>query len=455
VKRIGVAQASLFAVVAMLSVRWLAVAAAAGVSSLPLWLLAFALFHIPLSLAIAELTSRFPGDASLYGWVRGVLGPRAGFLCGWAYWLALFPYFASLIYFVAGLAVSATGSDRDPALFLAISIALVVALTAVQLFGLGASRWLTSAGAAGAWIVVGLFFAAAAVVVARGDSATRFADGPWLATPSAGTAILWSTMVFGVCGGETIGFLRGHIAGGMRGVVRALAVVAAMLFVAYVAGTAAVLAILRPQDVTHLSGLPDTIRAALAQAGLDALGTVGVALFAASMIGALAAWFGIAPRLPMEAGLDRFLPPVFARRHPRTGAPVAAILLQAVLTLGVVVLGQAGETAEVAYDLLVQLSVLTVAIPYLLVFVAYARRSRWAQRAGDGDVWLPPGGATTGRVAAAVGIAANVAAIACTLVPEPGAPHPIATLLKIAGTAAVAMVVGLVLYELRRAPAPA
>ena len=232
-------------------------------------------------------------------------------------------------------------------------------------------------------------------------SATDFAAASYVPTGNFDTAILWGTLVFALCGSETIGFLRNDMRGGMKTVVRVLARSASFSSSSNALGTAAMLAVLPKAELTRLSGLPDAIHAAFLRVGLPGLSHASPSrcshcpCWAASRPGSASA-----RELPMEAGIDNFLPPVFAKKNPKTGAPTAAILLQGALILSMVVLSQAGEGAAAAYDFLVSMSVLSVTIPYLLVFVAYLSRSRWPESA---DAWTPPGGARMGLFLGVVG----------------------------------------------------
>ena len=198
---------------------------------------------------------------------------------------------------------------------------------------------------------------------------------------------------------------------------------------------------------------PDALHAAFFRVGFPAFAVVAIALFAVSQIGGLTAWFGIGVRLPVEAGIDNFLPPVVAQKNPTTGAPVASILLQGGLTVFMVIFSQAGASAATAYDFLVSMSVLTATIPYVYVFAAYLARKRWPAAA---NAWLPPGGARTGLVLGIVGMIATLVAIACTLVPNGTDAHPFATFLKIVLATFAMLVVGLAFYWLgTRRPAAA
>ncbi len=97
---------ALYMFVTSIGIRWIAVAAAVGPASLPLWLLAMFVFFVPLAVATAELTARYEGEGGIYLWARDGIGPLAGFICGWLYWLSLMPYFAGILYFLSGLAIA-------------------------------------------------------------------------------------------------------------------------------------------------------------------------------------------------------------------------------------------------------------------------------------------------------------------------------------------------------------
>jgi len=435
-----------YAIVATIGIRWLPVAAALGPASLPLWLLALVTFYVPLSVATVELTARFPGSGSLYGWARGGIGPLAGFVCGWFYWVSLLPYFAGIIYFMSGLILSAAGADtHNTTLCLAISVGLACAATALQLLGLRFAKWLPNFGAGGSWLIFFLIVFAAGVLLWRGAGATNFAAASYLPRLNFDTAILWGTMVFALGGSETVAFLRADIHGGMRTIRQVLTALGIAMVTIYMAGTVAMLVILPQADLTRLSGLPDALHAAFSHVGFPSLAMVAIAGLALSQFGGLSAWFGIGARLPVEAGIDSFLPPVFAARHAKTGAPVAAILLQGGFTLVMVVLSQAGASAAAAYDFLIAMSVLTSTIPYVFVFAVYLSHKRWPEAE---LAWRPRGGARTSRVLGSVGMVATLVAIACTLVPSNTDLQPLATFIKIAISTLVMLGVGLLLYWL-------
>jgi len=440
--------ATLYTIVMNTGLRWLPIAAAAGPAALPLWLLALATFFVPLATATAELSAHFKDEGGIYLWVRDTYGPLAGFLCGWFYWFALMPYFAGILYFLAGLLMAAQGMDtHDTTLYLAFSVGLAILVTAFQFAGLGVAKWLPNFGTVASWLIFFMLMAIAVLFVLRGASATNFASSTYMPAMNFDTAILWGTIVFAFSGAEAVGFLRNDIEGGFRTVLRVLAVLGPAIAIMYIVGTAVMLVILPASQMTRLGGFADTLHAVFSRAGLSSLAPIVLVFLALSQLGGLTAWFGAGARLPLAAGLDNFLPPVFARRNAKTGAPIAAILLQGALMIFFVVLGQAGASAAAAYDFLVAMSILTNTLCYVFMFAAYLRLARSPSRPGD---WRPPGGARTSLVLGILGQTATLIAIACTLIPSATDPFPLRTFLKIVLSTGAMVVIGVLLYWLGR-----
>jgi len=445
---LGFFDLALTAVAMTLSIRWLATAAAAGPASLPLWGLAALGFMAPLVLATADLTARIEGDGGIYAWTREAFGDVTGFLCGWLYWTCNLPYFSGLLYFIVNAAAVALGAQAqaavaDPAVFAVVAMGLAAAVGALHLAGLGTGKWLANFGAAAACCLVAAIIGAGAVLALRHGPATRFTHVSYAPPLNADGAALWATMVFAFGGPEALALLRGDVKGGTAQILKVLAVVGVLLAGAYAMGTAAVLSIMRPEEVSRLSGVPEAIRRGLERLGLAGLAPVALLLLAVSMLGAYSAWFGVAAKLPAVIGGGRGLPAIFTYKSARTGAPVTAILVQTVAVIALVGLGQAGASVKAAYDFLISMSVLSYTLPFVLLFIAYLRLRRRPRPAG---AWAPMGDAWLGPIAGVVGVAMTSSAIACTLVPSPDAADRLGAVVKLIVASAVLILSGLVVY---------
>jgi len=439
---------ALYGVAMTLSIRWIAAAAAAGPAALPLWALAMAGFMGPLAIATAELTTRFAGDGGIYAWTGQTLGPFAGFICAWLYWTCNLPFFSGMLYFIANALAAAGGPSvqaalAHPANFVAFAFVLALAVSGLHLLGLGAGKWLSNFGAGATFALLAVLIAAGAALTLAHGSATRFAGARWTPPLNADGAALWATMVFAFGGPEALALLRGDVEGGTAQILRVIAVVGIGLAGAYMAGTLAMLGILAPGDIGRLSGLPDALTLALDRLGLKAAAPAALVVLALSMLGGYSSWFGVAARLPFVVGVDRFLPRVFARRHPSSGAPVASIVLQTAAVLVLILLGQAGESVKGAYDFLVAMSVLSYTLPFAFLFVVYLK----VQTAPPPTDGWSPGGPARARMIGAVGLAVTFSAIACTLVPSGDAVDKTQAFLKLTGSSAALIGAGVALWS--------
>lgn len=441
---------TLYAVAMTLSVRWIATAAAAGPAALPLWSAAMLGFMAPLVIATAELTTRFPGDGGVYVWTRDVLGPFSGFICGWLYWTCNLPFFSSVLYFIVNL-IGLTGGSltapilASPVLFASIALAIAIAVAGLSLLGLGAGKWVSNFGGFAACAIALLMVVGGGVLAWRHGPATDFLHADYRPPLTADGAVLWATMVFAFGGPEAMAFLKDDVKGGTRQILKVLATVGVLLVFAYSLATAGMLSILTPGEISHLSGLPDAIKACLDRLGLPYLTPVALGMTALALLGGYMSWFGVAARLPFVVGVDAHLPKVFSIRDAKTGAPTASILLQTAVVAALVILSLAGESLKAAYDFLVSMTVLSYTLPFAYLFVVYWKVQKETLPAAG---WDPPGGPSTARKIALVGLVVTISAILCTLVPSGDAKDKLAETLKLVLSSGILILIGAGAYAL-------
>jgi amino acid transporter len=453
-KTLGFGDLLFYAASMTLSIRWISVAAAAGPASLPIWALAVLVFSGPLIVATAELTTRFEGEGGVYAWTRRTFGPFWGFLCGWLYWSCNLPYFAGILVFQVALCAAALGPVgqrwlADPMIVTSLAVALCLFVAALHYWGLGSGKWLSNVGASSSFALIVFLIVVGLAASLRLGPATDFVHASYAPPWSADGAILWATMVFGVGGTEGLALLRNDVRGGLRTILRVLAVMAFIQVAFYVAGTAAMLGILSPENASRLSGLADALNLGMERIGLGPLAPVPLLFAFLFTLGGYSAWFGAAARLPFAAGIDEFLPAQFARRDPRTGAPVVAIAVQTAIVIAIVVLSQAGDTLRGAYDFLVAMSVLSYTLPFVFLFVVFLAL-QYRRTPLPHGAWQTPGGAAAGKAVGFVGLGSTLVAIACTMVPSPDAADPLGATLKLAFASLLLIFGGIAFYALAR-----
>jgi glutamate:GABA antiporter len=182
------------------------------------------------------------------------------------------------------------------------------------------------------------------------------------------------------------------------------------------------------------------------------LKVTGITGFAAllitfSNIGAAGAYLAAAARLPFVAGIDGYLPAVFGQLHPRRRTPWVSILGQGLFGILFVLVGQLGTSVGGAYDTLAAIAVVITMVPFMLLFASMIRLQR--EPAGA-EVIRVPGGRPVAVLLATIGFATAAFATILSLIPPPEEPHKRLYFVKIVGSAAVLIFLGMALFALRR-----
>jgi glutamate:GABA antiporter len=441
---LGLADVTLFMVTAGSSLQWTAVAASAGPSSLLVWMLGGLGFFLPLSVCVVFLAGRYPDEGGLYAWTQRALGPFAGFMAGWTYWTGTLAYLPSVLYFAAGSALLGFGHLQAdaamPGYFVGFSLAVLSGAVLLNVRGLGVARWLNSAGALARWLGLLLLVVLAAASWWRFGAATAINRHTIVPSFRLADVIFWSTLAFCWTGPEAASFMGAEIREPRRTVPRALTLAAPMIATIYMVGTASILLAIPPEKASGVYGVMEAMRSAALRLGLWWLIPCAALCVVLDRIGSVGLWIGALARIPTSAAVDRYLPASFSRVHPRYAVPVTAICVQAVLVALLVMLGQSGTSVRGAYNVLIEMMVVSSMLPMLLLFLAAWRLSAGGVARGF------PGGRATIVVMALLGFATTSGSMMLAFLPPPEEVNPALAVLKVAGLTAVVLVGGAALY---------
>jgi glutamate:GABA antiporter len=438
----------LFYVVTGISLRWIATAAAAGPSSVVIWLGAWLLFYTPLALSVIELSSRYPNEGGLYVWSKRAFGDFSGFMAGWTYWTSNLPYFPAVLYFAGSNALymhqrAWIHLSGTPTFFIAFSLIALAAVTVMNIVGLDVGKWLHNAGALAMWIPVLIVISMGLIAWHRFGSATSFAPHALIPSLHFQDIIFWSVLTFAFGGCETASFMGEEIKNPRRTVPLALFFAGLTVAFCYIMGTVGVLLALPHAEVSNLQGLMQAISKTADRVGWQAVIPIAGFLIALSNLGAAGAYLAAVARLPFVAGLDRFLPPFFGRLHPRWKTPWVALLLQAVIGGVFAFLGQAGTSVKGAYDVLVSMGVITYFVPYLYLFAAMIKLQR--EPAGTAVIRVP-GGKPAAYLLGTIGFLTTSVTIALSLVPQADEPNKLLAFGKVVGLTGALLLAGVWIY---------
>jgi glutamate:GABA antiporter len=441
----------LFNIVAVLSLRWTATAAAAGPSSLSMWVLAALFFFIPQGLAVSYLSSRFPQEGGIYFWTKQTFGEGHGFLCGWCYWVNNILYYPNLLMSTAVIATYAigrsdTGLMDDWTYILLATLTALWLATLLNIVGLETGRWLQNIGAIGVYVP-------GAVLIGFGVHAmlTRASATPLTLdsiTPNLNNMSqlnLWASIAFAYAGLELCAVMGDEVKDPRRTLPRSIYIAAPFIAFLYIAGTTSLLWLVPSGEVHIVSGFFQAMAAGARDfGGLLWIVPAAAVFYVVGNIGGIGAWLTGPARVAFVIGLDRYFPPAFGRVHPRWKTPYIAILTQAVLAtvfLLLSVLGR-GTTVEKAYLVLLDTMLLVYFVPYLYLFVAYLI-VRLREPSTEDESWWKGKGA--GTLVGSAGLLLTLLAMTVATVP-PSDTDAWLFRVKVIGGAALFIGLGGVVY---------
>jgi amino acid transporter len=105
--------------------------------------------------------------------------------------------------------------------------------------------------------------------------------------------------------------------------------------------------------------------------GFTSLAVIVAGPLAISQFGGVGAWLAGSGRILFVVGVDRYLPAVFSKVHPKWGTPYVSILTQGVLSTLFLILSASGATVAQFYQTLIDFNVIVYFIPYLYLFWSY------------------------------------------------------------------------------------
>jgi amino acid transporter len=442
----------LFYIVTGFSLRWIATAAAAGPSALVIWVIAALGLFVPLVFTVLELSSRYPEEGGIYVWSKRAFGPFAAFITGWTYWGSNLPYFPGLLYFAAANALFIGGPSwqslaTNSTYFIVVSTIGLAIAVAMNVVGLNVGKWLNNVGAISGWIPAILLIVLGAMSWRLHGSATAITPATLMPSTSLKDVIFWSTIAFAFGGVESGSTMGEEIHDARRTVPRAVLWAGVVITVLYMLGTASILFAIPKDQVSGLQGIMQATQAIVGRIGAAWLVPVVAVFVTLNALGGVGGWFAATARLPFVAGIDRFLPPAFGRLHPTWRTPYVALLVQAVIALLFVFLGQAGTSVHGAYDALVSMGIIAYFVPFLFMFAAMIRLQR--EPAGP-EVMRVPGGTPVAIALAALGFFTTAVSIVLACIPPDDEPNKTLAVVKVVGSSLVLVLIGVAVYWLGR-----
>jgi amino acid transporter len=361
-------------VVAVFNLNVVPSIAANGGVTVWLWLISLVLFFWPQGIAVIELAHRYPGEGGVYLWAKEVFGDFHGFLSGWCYWTNNMMYVPTVMLYFVGVSVFALGPGHqglaDNRAFTVIASLLLMALLVVlNIVGLGVGKWINNIGGIGTGVAAAVLIGLGLIMYSRFGTTITAADFRIPANPRF-VLNSFGVICFGLVGLELASVMGDEIKDPQKTLPGAVAWGGVLSGLMYIATTLTLLIAVSKSDINVLQGIVQAVSHMAARVGANWIVAPFALMLSISIAGIGSAWLAGSARIPFVAGLDSYMPSWLGKTHPRFATPYAALIVQGVVSMILVIVNAAGSGVQETFQRLLSLAVVLQLIPFLYMFGA-------------------------------------------------------------------------------------
>jgi glutamate:GABA antiporter len=369
-------------VVAVANLNLIPAISSSGPVTLWLWLLALTCFFWPQGAAVTELAQKWPGEGGIYLWAKRSFGEEHGFIAGWCYWLSNVVYLPTVVLSCVGVAVYVFGPDiqklADSHVFTGVTSLLVILfLLVLNIRGLSLGKWINNLGALGTIGGAVMICALALLTLHHHGSALHPSDlkvnvRDWRLLAAFGT------ICYSLVGLDLASIMGDEIRDPKLNLPIAILLGGLIAGFIYFGTTLSMLIAMPQKEIGVLSGVLQAINVMGTHNGLTGVVAPLAFLECIAILGTASAWFSGAARLPFVAGVDRYLPPIIGRVHPRYHTPYVSLILFAVLSSLLIAASFLGVSVGEAYLTMLDLAVVLQLSPSAYMFLALLKHT-WTE----------------------------------------------------------------------------
>lgn len=335
---------------------------------------------------------------------------------------------------------------QDRSYLLWCSMGLLLIAVVLNIIGLNIGKWLQNAGGVGTYVPLLILVGVAAMVCLHHGSATHFTMANMMPTWNWDTINFWSQIAFAFTGLELVSCMAEEVRDPRRTLPRAVFGSGALIALMYIVGTFAVLALAPAGDLDPQSGVFHAITIGSVALRVGFLGVLAAVLVTAGNAGGIGSTVAGVARVPFQVGIDRYLPAAFGKIHPKWRTPYISILVQAVLSGGILLVSQISESTRGAYQFLVDAAIILYFIPFLYMFAAIIKLASRADRTSNVQAVLVPGGKPGLWICGGLGFLVVLLGIFVSVVPPGDSMNKLGFELKLIGGTVISILIGLALY---------
>ena len=395
-------------IVAVANLNMVPPISASGPITLWLWIAAMVCYFWPQGAAVTELSQKWSGEGGIYLWAKRSFGEQHGFFAGWCYWLSNVFYLPTVVLSCVGVGLYVFGPRiqklaDNPFFTSSMAIGLLLFLLALNVRGLSFGKWINNLGGAGTVGGAAVVILLAALTLHHHGSALHRTDlhpqfTDWRLFAAFGT------ICYSLVGLDLASIMGDEIRDPKRNLPVAIFWGGLIAGLIYIGTTTAMLIALPHQEIGILSGILQAINVMATHNGLLFVVAPLAFLECIAILGTASAWFSGAARLPFVAGIDRYLPPVVGKIHPRFRTPYVSLIIYAALSSLLTLMSFLGVSVGEAYLTLLDLAVILQLLPTCYLFGTLLKHTLDGRSALNAPKFYLLANGFAGMLAAMVGL---------------------------------------------------
>ena len=376
-------------IVAIASLRDLPQMATYGVGSIFFYVLAAAVFFLPVSLIAAELATAWPERGGVYVWIREAFGARWGFVAVFLQWFQNLCWFPVVLTFGAASLAFAFWPERSVALsedrgfIVTVILASYWSAVALNLRGLSGSARISVLGAFSGVVIPGLvLIGLAGLLLLEGGESHLLSNGDRFVPDltHSGNITFAVSVLLAFAGMEMTAAHAREVRDPARTYPLGILLAAVVILVVFILGALSIAVALAPDQYRLQSGVTEALRAMLGRYGLGEWARLISFGMAVGVFGSVNAWIVGPSKGILAAAEDGALPPWLCQTN-RHGVPSRILGLQGVVVSLICLAFTLQPTVASAYFMISVLTIQMYLLMYMMLFVgAVALRSSHPSR---------------------------------------------------------------------------
>ncbi|MCX7125233.1 MAG: APC family permease [Gammaproteobacteria bacterium] len=377
-KFLGLGDISVLTLTSNFGIRWLAVAAGLGASSIVFWIVGAILLGMPLAVMSGHLNKLFPEEGGIYAWTRRSLGEKSGFIVAWLYFINNVLYYPAVLIFLATTFAYFLGKPAlaDNSHFICIVVLVAFwLLVVISLYGLRVTKIISEYGG-----IIGSIIPAILIIVlgfmfyyTTKESATHFTLDTLFSGHHLSHSMANLTMImFAMTGVEIIPTFANVVKNPKRDIYFGLIIGASVMIALYILGTIALNIILSPGDIRKASGLMNAFQLVFLLFHMQWMTRVIAFMLVFAELAVVSIWL-VAPIVMFFKCTPKGLLPNWFHKTNKNNAPTNALLFVGLLVTIILLTTSLLPAVNDVYQILVLMSVLLAFIPYLFLLAAYVK----------------------------------------------------------------------------------